>query len=125
MHSLTMNWSNETSISFNPSNISVIHGTNPVFTPNYLPANGNSSVFVDQSMNLGPGPVGNYTWQPQTGGGSVGCYYDHPSTSGQTTVSVTPNGFQVSFDGKNWSTTTIYAHPTGHNITQPIYVRAA
>ncbi len=118
MHSLTMNWNNSTSNTFNAINISHSHGTDPTFTPPALTQN--SSVFVDQSVNLGPGPAGNYTWA--AGAVTAACYYDHPSTSGQTTVTVTPNGCKVSFDNKTWSTTSITTHPTGHNITQAIYI---
>lgn len=124
MHSLTMNWSNGSKSIFTPANASHSHGTTPTFTPDKLVNGGNNSVFVDQSQNLGPGPVGVYTWasmeNPNLG---VACSYDHPSTSGQTTVTATPNGFMVSFDGKSWSSAPITAHPTGTNITIAIYIQ--
>jgi hypothetical protein len=119
-HSLTMNWANKSGLTFVVTGASHTHGTTPTFTPSGLGANGNSSVFVDQSANLGPGPVGVYTWT--SGTVTAGCSYNHPSGTGQTTVTVTPNGCQVSFDGSNWSTQSITSHPTGTNITMSIYI---
>ncbi|MFN3856259.1 MAG: hypothetical protein ACK4RV_00805 [Caulobacter sp.] len=123
MHSLTMNWSARGTTVFTPANVSHTHGTDPTFTPEKLIGGGNSTVFVDQSQNLGPGPVGNYTWasvdNPNLG---VSCHYDHPSGTGQTSVTATPNGFLVSFDGTHWSSTPITANPKGSNITMTIYV---
>jgi hypothetical protein len=122
-HSLTMSWKNTSSVAFQPSNVSHTHGTDATFTPSTLQSQGSSSVFVDQSANLGPGPVGVYTWASQANpNNSVGCSYNHPSGTGQTTVTVTPSGFAVSFDGSHWSTESISIHPTGSNITQNIYV---
>ena len=119
-HSLTMNWTNKSNLTFAATAVTHSHGTTPTFTPANLPANGNCSIFVDQSANLGPGPVGNYTWT--SGTASAGCSYNHPSGTGKTTVTVTPNGCQVSFDGSTWSTQPITSHPTGTNITMSIYI---
>lgn len=125
-HSLTMNWANQATVAFSPTNVSHTHGTDATFSPQTLQANGNSSVFVDQSANLGPGPVGVYTWASQVNPlQNVACSYNHPSGTGQTTVTVTPSGFQVSFDGSSWSSGAITSHPTGTNISMPIYIRNA
>ena len=123
-HSLTMNWSSQASVPFQQADVAHTHGTTATFTPSTLQPNGNSSVFVDQSMNGGPGPVGNYTWASELNPlNNVACSYNHPSGTGQTTVTVSPSGFAVSFDGSSWSTGAITTHPTGTNITQSIYVK--
>ena len=118
MHSLTMSWSNSSGLTFTPTSVSHTHGTDATFTPGTLTQN--SSVYVDQSANLGPGPVGVYTWT--SGSVNAGCSYSHPSGTGTTSITVTPNGCKVSFDNKSWSTTAITTHPTGTNITQNIYI---
>jgi|ERR1051325_962115 hypothetical protein len=134
MHYLQMSWTNYSKDNFSPTQIVVKNGTNPSFTPSTLPAGngttsngGNCNVYTDQSHNLGNGPEGSYVWQFGTDSkNSVSCQYHHPSGTGTTSVTVTPNGsYQVSFNGSTWSSSTIVANPTGTNITQPIYIKSS
>jgi hypothetical protein len=126
-HPLTMTWSNISATAFKAGSTTVTEGTEPSFSPPILQGGGSSSsVFVDQSKNLHAGPVGTYNWVSTTDTAkTVACSYNHPAGKSQTTVTVTPSGFQVSFDGRDWRSTPITSHPTGSSIVIPIYVRDA
>ena len=128
-HPIIMNWMNETSDTLAFGNVKVQDGTTPVASPPSMAANAASSVSADQSHNLTAGPVGSYSWTNAANANqSVGTQYNHPSGTGQTSVTVScSSAYQVSDDNATWVQTQTYTNSSlqQHTAQISLYIRPA
>lgn len=128
-HPIFMNWSNQTSDTFNYTNAHAQDGTQPSAAPVPMGPNGASSVTADQSRNLSAGPAGSYTWQNAVdANASVATQYKHPAGTGESSVTVSCSArYQVSSDNKTWYQTHTFNDKSlqQHDATITLYIKIA